>query len=200
MRGRYILTLVLVTAVAVASPRPAAPAAPSPHPSPSPARRAPTSKAKPSPRPAPSPSDSPLKKTFTNEDLEKAGPGKGTVNELPATAEPLPSAVQESAALAASAENAWRQRARAAHSNVRQAETDFAIAQSQLDAITADLDPNHNVLDPNRLQTREAERGKALAAVDSALERVAAARKAVEELEEEARRAGVSRRWLEENP
>ena len=72
-------------------------------------------------------------------------------------------------------------------------------AENRLNTLSADLDPNCNVQDPNRLQKIQEERAKAMAARDAAQATLAAARTAQAELEEEARRAGIDRRWLSGN-
>ena len=169
-------------------------ASPAPSPSPSPTA-SPTAKPKRVPAsPRPSPSGSP--RAFTNEDLAAAGGGKGTVTVLPPPLFPLPSATPGSSN---PLERQWRNRAENARRALQAAEAALLAAESRLSALTSDLDPNANVQDPNRLQTIEAERAKAVVARDAAVAAVAVARKGQEDLEEEARRAGIDRRWLSGN-
>ena len=69
--------------------------------------------------------------------------------------------------------------------------------QSRLDALMADRDPV-NVMDPNRLQTLEAEKVKVRAELEAAKDELAKARQALQDLEEAARKAGVPPGWLDE--
>jgi hypothetical protein len=151
----------------------------------------PKKKAKPRPTPTPSP-----EKVYTNEDLQKSTGRKGGVLIGPspaATASATPVDDTETA----SKEREWRARAAKLREAVKAAETKVASARARLAALEADLSPT-NLMDPTRLQTLAAERAKAREDLAAAEAAQADARKAVEDLEEEARRKGVPPGWLRE--
>src|SRR5438552_9566446 len=91
----------------------------------------------------------------------------------------------------------WRRDAKARRDAIKRAEGKVAAAQARVDALLVDLNPT-NVMDPNRLQTLEADRAKAAADLEAAKDELAKARQALEDLEEEARKSGVPPGWLRE--
>ena len=91
----------------------------------------------------------------------------------------------------------WRRDAKARRDAIKRAEAKVAAAQARVDSLLVDLNPT-NVMDPNRLQTLEADRAKAAADLEAAKDELAKARQALEDLEEEARKSGVPPGWLRE--
>ncbi|HSB60303.1 MAG TPA: hypothetical protein VLI67_01195 [Vicinamibacteria bacterium] len=138
---------------------------------------------------------------FTNEDLEgERDPSDQAAGSGGETAEAASDAGREStgAAQGGGPEAYWRQRADGAREAIAQAERAVAEAEARADRLGRDGDPLSGLLDPNRLQTLEAERARARAAVEAARKSLAAARQALEDLEEEARRQSVPPGWLRE--
>ena len=133
------------------------------------------------------------RKVYNNQDLKKAH-ASGPVVSAPAPAEtPASPATDEAAAQ----EREWRMRARKLRDALRTAEAKVAGGRVRLAALQDDLSPN-NVMDPFRLQTLAAERAKARQEVEAAEKEAAEARKALEDLEDEARKKGVPPGWLRE--
>jgi len=130
-------------------------------------------------------------KVYTNDDLRDAR----SAGERPASAA-APAAPSPPPATMDPAQR-WRRDAKARRDAIARAEADVAAVQARLDALLVDRDPT-NVLDPNRLQTLEAERAKAMQELEAAKEGLAKARQDLEDLEEEARKAGVPPGWLRE--
>ena len=92
----------------------------------------------------------------------------------------------------------WRSRAEAARGGVSGTEERVTKLQARIQALTNDLEPNpDDIMDPNRLGKREVERQQALKDLSEAQDELAAAKKALEDLETEARRNNIPRVWLE---
>jgi hypothetical protein len=91
----------------------------------------------------------------------------------------------------------WRTRAREHRDAVHNAEKSIQEAQDRLNALMLDRDVT-NTGDPNRLQTLEARRAEARASLEGARLGLAEAQKALQDLEEEARRNSVPPGWLRE--
>jgi hypothetical protein len=139
---------------------------------------------------------------YTNDDLSKgakASPAPGK----PGAAASTPSAgaaeaAGENPSASAGDEAYWRRRMDEARRRVVAAERLVRQEQERLNALMADTSPT-NVMDPFRLQTLEADRAKAREAVEKATQEQAAAQKALEDLQEEARRRGALPGWLRES-
>jgi hypothetical protein len=137
-------------------------------------------------------------KVYTNDDLDaarSAPESQGTVSApaaatAPAGTAPAPVATMDPA-------QRWRRDAKARRDAIARAEAKVAAIQARLDALLVDRDPV-NVMDPNRLQTLEAEKAKAMQELETANAELAAARQGLEDLEEEARKNGVPPGWLRE--
>jgi hypothetical protein len=132
-------------------------------------------------------------KVYTNDDLRDARTAeeRAATAAAPAAAEPpAPPPTMDPAAR-------WQRDAKARRAAIARAEATVAAVQARIDALTLDRDPS-NVLDPNRMQNRDAERTKALQELDAAKEALAKARQDLEDLEEEARKASVPPGWLRE--
>ena len=212
------LTLTLLSLVLFA---PAAVRADGPRPSPSPspaaqAKKEKDKKAKPA-EPA---------KVFTNEDLKSAGSGQGSVTFLPerpdAGAEPVESrnAGSESGVSTGSSgdssesgesrnaasetgtptdEQSWRTKASEQRELIKNAEHEIRRLEDQLRDLELDRDPNPpDLLDPQRLQKREALKAETRTQLETTRAQLETARQAFENLEREARLAGVPPAWLEE--
>lgn len=97
-------------------------------------------------------------------------------------------------------EAAWRSMAREAWGSVRAAEARIRELEARIqDLLLGDRDPNPpDLLDPTRLQKREAARAEAQAQLEGARGELAAAQQGVENLQERARAAAVPQLWVEE--
>jgi len=93
-------------------------------------------------------------------------------------------------------EGGWRFQAEARRSALQKAERRVADLEARLGALMADRSPI-DVMDPNRLQTIEAEKAKARQDLEVAKAELEKAKAAWSEFEETARRKGVPPRWLE---
>jgi hypothetical protein len=130
-------------------------------------------------------------KVYTNDDLAE---GRSAA-ERPAAASTGAAATPPPATMDPAVR--WRRDAKARRDAITRAETKAAAAQAKLDALLSDRNPT-NVMDPNRLQTLEAERAKAMAELEAAKDEITQAKQALEDFEEEARKAGVPPGWLRE--
>ena len=82
---------------------------------------------------------------------------------------------------------------------IKNVEKEIARLEAHLEDLNLDRQPNPvDVLDPNRLQNREAQKAETRTAIEAARAQLVAARQALEDLEAEARKAGVPYGWLEE--
>jgi len=92
-------------------------------------------------------------------------------------------------------ETYWRDRATRARTAVEEADAKVKDLEARVAAIRNDMNPV-NTQDPNRLQSRDRELREAIDALDAARLSADAARKALSDLEEEARRPGALPGWL----
>ena len=140
-------------------------------------------------------------RTFTDEDLKRdkpaATPGDETAGQGgQSLAPPETSTASDESALERAAEKAqWNARAEAARGEVREAEAKIAQIQDRIAALLTDREPT-DLQNPFRLQTREAEIGKARQDLEAAQTALTTARKALADLEDEARRKSVPPGWL----
>jgi hypothetical protein len=173
---------------------------------------------------APKDKAAPPAKVYTDEDLKNAGKdGSGTVTFLPelppgegTPAEPS-HASDESGRSSASSEGGssegrraaseegtsdeqgWRARADEQREVIKTAQNEIQRLEGELRDLELDRDPNPpDLLDPQRLQKREARKVEARAQLETARAQLETARQAFEDLEREARLAGVPPAWLEE--
>jgi hypothetical protein len=154
-------------------------------------------------------SGKPPAKVYTEEDLKKARESEaGAVTVLPENGN-----VESGSASSSSdddeavsgegrpaggkrrTETYWRGRATRARDAVNEADAKVKDLEARVTAIRNDLNPV-NTQDPNRLQTRDRELREAIDALEAARQGADAARKALSDLEEEARRAGALPGWL----
>ena len=132
-------------------------------------------------------------KVYTNDDLSEAHSApeqKVAAAAAAAPVAPAPAPTMDPA-------QRWRRDAKARRDAIARAEAKVAAVQARLDALLIDRDPT-NVMDPNRLQTLEAERAKATQELETAKGELAKAQQDLESLEEEARKSGVPPGWLRE--
>ena len=150
----------------------------------------------------------PAAKTYTNEDLKKVLPFPGEAKPTDPTAKPAtePTKVEDPAKPgeaakpdgpkppeAAKDEKYWRARITAVREEIARNESFRDALQTQINSLTADFvgrdDPAQRAVIADNRQKKIAELGR----VNSELEK---ATKAIAEIEEEARRAGVPPGWL----
>jgi hypothetical protein len=136
-------------------------------------------------------------KVYTNDDLGAEHANIANPGATSATAAADTSASTAAPAPTMDPAQRWRRDAKLRRNAIAGAEANVAGLQSRLDALMTDRDPT-NVMDPNRLQTLEAEKVKVRAALDAAKDELAKARQALEDLQEAARKAGVPAGWLDE--
>ena len=87
----------------------------------------------------------------------------------------------------------WRGRIDAARTALARAQTFADALQSRINALSADF---VNRDDPAQRDVIAADRQKALAELDRVKKEIAAAQKAIADIQEEARRAGVPPGWV----
>ena len=92
-------------------------------------------------------------------------------------------------------ETYWRDRATRLRDAVTEADGKVRDLEARIAALRNDMNPV-NTQDPNRLQTRDRELQEATDGLDAARRAADAARKALADLEEEARRAGAMPGWV----
>jgi lauroyl/myristoyl acyltransferase len=146
-------------------------------------------------------------KVYTEEDLKKAREAEsGAVTVLPENGN------LEAAAAASSEDNEvvsgeggsggrkgkeayWRNRATQLRQAAEEADNKVKELEARIAALRNDMSPT-NVQDPNRLQSRDRELREAMDSLDATRSAAETARKALADLEEEARRAGVPPGWV----
>ena len=136
-------------------------------------------------------------KVYTNDDLDAARSepeSQGTVS-TPATS--APSGAAPTPAPTMDPGQRWRRDGKQRRDAVTRSEAKVAAIQARVDALLLDRDPV-NVMDPNRLQTLEAVKARALQDLETAKAELSQARQALEDLEEDARKSGIPAGWLRE--
>jgi hypothetical protein len=136
-------------------------------------------------------------KVYTNDDLDAARSepeSQGTVS-TPATS--APSGAAPTPAPTMDPAQRWRRDGKQRRDAVTRSEAKVAAIQAKVDALLLDRDPV-NVMDPNRLQTLEAVKARALQDLETAKAELSQARQALEDLEEDARKSGIPPGWLRE--
>jgi hypothetical protein len=110
--------------------------------------------------------------------------------ETPSEGPPAPSS--------AGAEVYWRGRAQELRKAASDAENRISALEARIQQLQLDRDPNSpDLMDPNRLQKRDSERLTAIDEVQRAKGTLSAAQKALADFQEEARRKGIPRSWVE---
>jgi hypothetical protein len=133
------------------------------------------------------------KKAYTNKDMPASairdgstqGPAPSAAS--PTTSSPLPKAEDERD------ESWWRARMAALREGVRRNEAFQEALQSRLNALAADMMGRD---DPYQRAKLGEDRGRAASEMARVTSEIAAGKKAIEDAEEEARRAGVPPGWL----
>jgi hypothetical protein len=94
--------------------------------------------------------------------------------------------------------NDWQERARAIRDEISGAQKEIAALEARIADLQLDANPNSpDLLDPNRLQKREAEKAQAISDLAKAKAALAKAEADQQKLEEDARRSGVPPRQLQ---
>jgi len=152
-------------------------------------------------------SGKPPAKVYTEEDLKKARESEsGAVTVLPENGNLASGAASSGDDEVVSGEGRppggrrrteayWRDRATRARDAVNEADAKVKDLEARVVALRNDMNPV-NTQDPNRLQTRDRDLREAIDSLDAARRDADAARKAVADLEEEARRAGALPGWV----
>lgn len=149
----------------------------------------------------------PAKKTYTNDDLKQVPPPLGTPGKpaeeaaktgeaakaADAKGEPTRVADEKKPAEPAKDEAYWRGRITAAREDIRRNEAFKEALQSRINALTADFSARD---DPYQRAKIADDRQKALAEMARVSEDIEKTKKAIVDIEEEARRAGVPPGWL----
>jgi hypothetical protein len=138
-------------------------------------------------------------KVYTNDDLDAARSApetQGTVS-TPGTAAAAPSGPAPAPAPTMDPAERWRRDGKQRRDAVTRSEAKVAAIQARVDALMQDRDPV-NVMDPNRLQTLEAVKAKALQDLETAKAELEKARQDLENLEEDARKNSIPPGWLRE--
>jgi hypothetical protein len=92
-------------------------------------------------------------------------------------------------------EEFWRNRTMQLREAAQEADNKVKELEARIAALRNDMSPT-NVQDPNRLQSRDRELREAMDSLDATRSAADTARKALADLEEEARRAGVPPGWV----
>ena len=144
-------------------------------------------------------SSKPPSKVYTEEDLKKAREsGSGTVNVLPEIGSSSTPAASEQPAGSETAphdENYWRAEATRRREAVKVADSRVQMLEAQVAGLRSDMSPT-NTQDPNRLQNQDRELRQAQDNLETARRDLDAARQALANLDDEARRAGVPPGWV----
>jgi len=147
-------------------------------------------------------------KVYTEDDLKKARETEsGAVTVLPGNGnlEAAPAASSDDDEVASGEgrtgggrkrnEAYWRNRATQLRQAAEEADNKVKELEARIAALRNDMSPT-NVLDPNRLQSRDRALREAMDSLDATRRAAETARKALADLEEEARRAGVPPGWV----
>jgi hypothetical protein len=140
-------------------------------------------------------------KVLTEDDGKEAGvKGTGSVTALPdaSSSAPAPTERQGGNESAEAQQGVWKKRADAARAAVANAEKTLAQMEKDLAALRSDMTPlsASDAQDPMRLQKRDQRIFEMNKQIEAQKASVGAAKKAVVDLEDEARRAGVPSGWL----
>ncbi len=196
-----VLLLETPPATMSASPTPASPT-PSPSPSPKPKKRETLAEAAAKQPPA-SKKTPPPAKVLTNEDLDKAREGGAAVSVLagegaePAPDEGVSAGERVVSERAPTEEESWRARAQPVHAQLKAALALVEQSELRLAQLRDNLRPG-DPMSPFQLQAREEEIKEETERLEQARANAAAARQALTDLQDEARRAGIPARWLEQ--
>jgi hypothetical protein len=139
----------------------------------------------------------PARKVFTNDDLKgdgsSAAPAATPAAPAPAAAGAAPDAKPAESAEPPKDQAYWRDRISAARSALERSRIFAEALQSRLNALTTDF---VNRDDPAQRAQIELERQRSVAELDRVKKEIGEHTKAIAEIEEEARRAGVPPGWL----
>jgi hypothetical protein len=132
---------------------------------------------------------------YTNDDLKTQGlPAPAVAAPAPApTSDAPPAAKEPAAAVAATTEEGWRARIARARDDLHRDEIFAEALQSRINALSADFAARD---DPAQRAQLADDRQKALEELERVKHDIESSRKAVADIEEEARSAGVPPGWL----
>ena len=136
-------------------------------------------------------------KVYTNDDLDGARSAPESQGNVSTPATSAPSGAAPTPAPTMDPAQRWRRDGKQRRDAVTRSEAKVAAIQARVDALLLDRDPV-NVMDPNRLQTLEAVKARALQDLETAKAELSQARQALEDLEEDARKSGIPAGWLRE--
>jgi DNA repair exonuclease SbcCD ATPase subunit len=146
-------------------------------------------------------------KVYTDDDLKKARESEsGAVTVLPENGnlEAAPASSSDDEVVSGEGrpvggrkrnEEYWRNRTTQLREAAQEADNKVKELEARIAALRNDMSPS-NVQDPNRLQSRDRELREAMDSLDATRSAAETARKALADLEEEARRAGVPPGWV----
>jgi hypothetical protein len=136
-------------------------------------------------------------KTYTDEDLkDKAGPKDKNTTAVPSASESSPRSQEGGSG--DDGQKGWSDRAAGIRAAAKDAQTRVSALEARIADLQLDRNPNSaDLLDPNRLQKREAEKAAAIQDLEKAKADLAATQKDRENLEEEARREHVPAAWIQ---
>lgn len=146
-------------------------------------------------------------KTYTNDDLEKGRPPGSTSK----TQTSEPGSGRESESRSESGEGSgrvreggpseqeeWQRRAADIRAAAKDAQTRISALEARIADLQLDRNPNSaDLLDPNRLQKREAEKAAAIQELDKAKADLAATQTDRAKLEEDARTQRIPSAWIQ---
>lgn len=161
----------------------------------------------------------PKAKTFTNDDLDKIHAAQPTPSPTPKGAKPTKPFVsnwaesegvlpgdsdgQEQVAPPtgeASSEPYWRKRFEEARDKIKEAEKRASDLQARYTALASDMNPNPaDIGDPMRVFNLDEKKRQTLQELEQAKADVAAAKRALEDLQDQARRKAVPPGWVRED-
>jgi len=140
--------------------------------------------------------------SYTDEDLKKAREsGRGNIVILtdPAgNASATPSGSADAGKPAGEDRKFWQVQAAQYRQAITNAENAVRSIEARIGELTSDIAPNPgDLMDPSRLQKREAEKQQQLKALEAAKANLEATRKALTDFEEQARQQGIPAHWLQ---
>lgn len=120
-------------------------------------------------------------------------------SDTPAPARDTPAPAGDTPAAAVTDEAGWKGLASQRWTAIRSAEQRIKDLEARLQELMLDTNPNPaDLLDPSRLQKREAAKAETREQIEATRTQLADAQRALEQLQEKARSAGVPASWLEE--
>jgi hypothetical protein len=139
-------------------------------------------------------------KTYTDEDLEKGADAKDKKKASESGGESSSSSAKETSSGGSDEgpdRSVWEDRAEKAREAIKNAQERIATLQNRIAELQTDMNPNpSDLMDPNRLQKREAEKAAAIQELDQAKAALAKAQADQQKLEDDARREHIPPGWI----